>query len=211
MEFLNLWLQGIVVAVVVATIIEMIVPSGNNKKYIKVVLGVYLLFNIMTPIINKFAGSNFELSSIMNIEKYAEKMETYNTNNSNISMEKSNSKTIKQIYISNLKNDIKAKLQGKGYTVSKIEVKADDSENYNIEELHIYLSDELEEKQEQVQNKIKVNEIEKVEIQVGVSKNEIIDSKENKKNSRISNVTREEIKEYLSSIYEINDEKINIY
>ena len=40
MEFLNTWLQGIIVAVVIASIIQMILPNGNNKKYIKVVLGV---------------------------------------------------------------------------------------------------------------------------------------------------------------------------
>ena len=34
MEFLNNWLQGIVVAVVIASIIQMILPNGNNKKYI---------------------------------------------------------------------------------------------------------------------------------------------------------------------------------
>lgn len=38
MNFLNTWLQGIIVAVIIATIIEMILPSGNSKKYIKMVL-----------------------------------------------------------------------------------------------------------------------------------------------------------------------------
>ena len=35
MNFLNSWLQGIVVAVIIATILELILPKGNTKKYIK--------------------------------------------------------------------------------------------------------------------------------------------------------------------------------
>ena len=40
MEFISSWVQGIIVAVVIATIIEMILPEGNSKKYIKIVIGV---------------------------------------------------------------------------------------------------------------------------------------------------------------------------
>ena len=67
MEFLNNWLQGIVVAVVIASIIQMILPNGNNKKYIKVVLGIYVVFQIITPVVNKFFNSNFEISSLIDI------------------------------------------------------------------------------------------------------------------------------------------------
>ena len=47
MGFLNSWLQGIIVSVVISTIIEMILPNGNTKKYVKVVLGIYVMFNII--------------------------------------------------------------------------------------------------------------------------------------------------------------------
>ena len=46
MNFLNTWLQGIIVCVIIVTIIELILPSGSTKKYIKVVLGMFILFNI---------------------------------------------------------------------------------------------------------------------------------------------------------------------
>ena len=41
------WAEAIIIAVVIATIIEMILPEGNCKKYIKVVIGVYILFTII--------------------------------------------------------------------------------------------------------------------------------------------------------------------
>ena len=43
-NWINSWLRGIVIAVIITTIIEMIIPEGNIKKYIKTVMGVYIIF-----------------------------------------------------------------------------------------------------------------------------------------------------------------------
>ena len=34
-EWISNWAESIIVAVIIATIIEMILPEGNSKKYIK--------------------------------------------------------------------------------------------------------------------------------------------------------------------------------
>ena len=34
---INSWAQGIIPAEIIATIIEIILPEGNNKKYIKMI------------------------------------------------------------------------------------------------------------------------------------------------------------------------------
>ena len=51
-EFISSWAEQIVLAVIVATIIELILTKNKNKKYIQMVIGVYVLFNIISPIIN---------------------------------------------------------------------------------------------------------------------------------------------------------------
>ena len=33
MEWISKWAEGIIVAVIIATILEMIIPNGNSKKY----------------------------------------------------------------------------------------------------------------------------------------------------------------------------------
>ena len=136
MVFLNSWLQGIIISVIIATIIEMILPSGNTKKYIKVVLGIYVVFNIITPIINQFTNSSFEISSIINIEEFTKEMETFETNSNNI--DKSNEENIKQIYQANLKNDITAKLGEKGYKVTDIKLQIENDETYEIKSISIF-------------------------------------------------------------------------
>lgn len=223
MEFLNTWLQGIIVAVVIASIIQMILPNGNNKKYIKVVLGVYVVFQIITPVINKFFNSDFEVSSLIDIDKYTKKMETYEVSSKNTDINKTNEDSIKQIYITNLKKDIKTKLEDKDYLIKDVEVQVEDNENYDIKSLVIYVNgknnNKEENNKEKTENNIHINEIEKIEI--NVSKNNEINqnsfnNSENKESSQtkensISNEEKNKIKKYLTSVYEISEKQITIY
>lgn len=48
---LKTWTQNIIIAVIISIIIEMILPNGNNKKYVKVVSGLYILYIIVNPIL----------------------------------------------------------------------------------------------------------------------------------------------------------------
>lgn len=204
MNFLNSWLQGIIISVIVATIIEMILPNGNTKKYVKVVLGIYVVFNIITPIINQFTNSNFELSSIINIEEYTKKMDTYEVSSNNI--EKSNEKNIKQIYINNLENDITAKLEEKEYLVKKIDVEIENDETYKIKNIELSISKKETKEEQETKNEVVIDEIEKVEIQVGEKKKD--ETKEEK--SDLTESEKKEIKKYLSSVYEIQEKQITI-
>ena len=45
------WAEQIIITVIIATILEMILPKGNSKKYIKTVIGIYILYTIISPII----------------------------------------------------------------------------------------------------------------------------------------------------------------
>ena len=104
------------------------------------------------------------------------------------------------MYISNLKNNIKNKIKEKGYDTEKILISLDNSENYNIEKITVYLS-EIKETEE---NSSKINEIEKINIQI---------SKKNEKgttNNNITDKTKEEIKQYLAGEYEISKDIIEV-
>lgn len=204
MGFLNSWLQGIIISVIVATIIEMILPNGNSKKYIKVVLGIYVVFNIITPIINQFTNSSFELSSIINIEEYTKKMKTYDVSSNNI--DKSNEKNIMQIYISNLKNDIKAKLEEKEYHVKDIEVQIENDETYKIKNIYLLLAKKEKQKEKnRYASNVIINEIETVKIQIGTQNQD-----KNIEETNIEEKEKKEIKKYLASVYEIQEKQITV-
>lgn len=206
MEFITSWVQGIIVAVVIGTIIEMILPNGNSKKYIKVVIGVYIIFNILTPIISKFTGSEIKLNSIIDISKYEEQISTYETSTKDL--QNNNEESIKQVYILNLKKDMKAKVEDKGYIVNSIYIQIEDNEEYSIKNVNIIVNKKQNvEAKTNTQNEI-VNEIEKVNIQIKVT-NETNIKQENEA-SKLTNKEIEELKDYISSTYEINKKNIKV-
>lgn len=193
--FFSSWAQGIIVAVIVATIVELLLPNGSSKKYVKVVVGIYILFSIIAPVVNKFANQDINANEIFNLDKYEEKME--NSNNSILQkIESNNSRTVKDIYVSNLEADIKAKLKDKGYEVTSIYIKAKDDENYTIEKISMTIK-----KNEKKETR---NEITIGTITINKSKNNTVTDEE------ISRQNKQEIKEYLAKTYDISEKIMDI-
>lgn len=193
--FFSSWAQGIIVAVIVATIVELLLPNGSSKKYVKVVVGIYILFSIIAPVVNKFANQDINANEIFNLDKYEEKME--NSNNSILQkIESNNNRTVKDIYVSNLEADIKAKLKDKGYEVASMYIKAKDDENYTIEKISMTIN-----KNEKKETR---NEITIGTITINKSKNNTVTDEE------ISRQDKQEIKEYLAKTYDISEKIIDI-
>lgn len=200
MEFITSWVQGIIVAVIIGSIIEMLLPNGNSKKYIKVVIGVYIVFNIVSPIINKFTGKELKLDSIIDINKYEDKLSSYEVDTK--SLENTNNSNIKEVYILNLKKDIKAKIEEKGYIVNTIQIEIKNTDEYKVKNINMTISKRENKKEEK-----KVNEIEKVNIEVKIENNA---NEETTEMIRLTEKEKSEIKDYISSVYEINKKNINI-
>ncbi len=193
-EFLSSWAQGIIVAVIIATLIEMILPNSSSKKYVKVVIGMYILFTIVSPIIKKVGGKDINLNTI-NIEKYEQQIEK-SDNTISRKFEDNNTRSIKDIYVSNLKADISAKLKEKGYEIDTSDIQIKDDENYTIEKITLKLI-KMEQKQEK-NNEIVINT---VEIGNAISQ---------KDSKTLSNDDKQEVKDYISETYDIDKKNINI-
>ena len=173
-EFLSSWAGNITVSVIIATIIEMILPEGKNRKYIKTVIGVYILFIILSPIITKISGQEIDMQNIFEgYEITAIEASSLNTEES-----------IKEIYLNNLKTDITSKLKQRGYEVLQIQVEIE--ENYEkINKIIVSLK------------KAENSTIKKVEI--GKQEAEKLTTSEIK-----------EIKEYLSTTYDVQEKNITV-
>ena len=197
-DFLSNWAQGIIVAVIIATIIEMILPNGSAKKYVKVVVGIYILFTIISPIITKISNNNFNINDILDTKEYEEKIAKSDEDISK-KIEENNNRTIKDIYQSNLESDIKAKLKDKGYEVLNTYIKIRDDENYTIE----FISLSLDKNQIEETNQVKNIEIEEVNIQIGGTNTQEIDN-------NLASSEKQEIAEYISSTYNIDIKSIEI-
>ena len=150
-EFLNTWAQRIIVVVIICTIIEMILPEGKNKKYIKTVTGLYVVFTIISPIISKI-----NLKESLNLEKYLNFSEE-NTVETSVILD--NNKYIEELYKENLSSDIIAKIRVLGYDVASINV---DIETKNEETYGSILSLKLKivkNNEDKKENKIQIEPV----------------------------------------------------
>lgn len=209
-EFISSWSEQIIIAVIVATIIEMLLPKGNSKKYIKSVIGVYILFTIISPIITKVAGGEIKLDT--NYEKYFTNTQTYQTMSNSLS--DINNQNIEEVYRDNLKKDIASKVKEKGYLATNIEVEVNvkDSASYgNINKISMQVSKIEKQEEETKEENSSMNEIAIQAIDKVLIGNTIPNSTTNKKEeSSIPEEEKNKIQQYLSDVYYVNTKYIKI-
>ena len=200
-ESFNIWAKNITLAVIVVSILEMLLPNNKSKKYIKMVMGLYILFNIISPII----GQDISID----IEEFIEENETQTTSSQTIDQTSMNNR-LKQIGEDELEKDIIKKLQEKGYVVNYCNVNLEIETESTIKDITIEVEKDVEqeknnEENKNVENKL-VDEIQKIKkIQVG----EYTEKEEIKE----KNLTKEEInqiKKFLIEEYEVNESSLKI-
>ena len=202
-EFISTWVKGLGVAIVIVSIIEMILPNNKTKKYIKMVLGIYIIFNIISPLVKNKDKLNLEN---LNLNDY--------TVNTSTSVDQTcMNKRIETLYEDELEKDITKKLKEKGYELSECKVTAKIDENENnkdetkISNIKIKVEKKVAKQSEEnsVENKIVtgIQQIKKVDI--GKAK-----EKETKNSSKISKTELEDIKKFLIEEYEVNKKCLEI-
>lgn len=188
--FISSWAQQIIFAVIIGVIIQMLLPEGKSKKYIKIVIGVYVLFSVINPVVGKDIDLNLE-NLALNIETNTSETEV-NTGDS-----------INEIYVTNLNQDVISKLKNKGYGCEKVELKTNDK--YEIESLKVIGIYELNE-EEETENNTTINEVVINEVQIGEKENSIKEQVV----KGISSSEESELKKYLNETYGVKEKNIII-
>lgn len=225
--FLSSWVKNLSLALIVVSILEMILPNNKTKKYIKTIMGLYILFSIISPFIKN--SNNLNLSEF-NINSYAEGIVEASSNE--VVNQDSMDKRIKKIYVQKLEKDITSKIKEKGYTVSNCKVDVDGIEDGNIKNITVKLKDKnenLNSEENYKNNKINienvlVEEIQKVKIQVSNNKeeqqsnNSSSEEEENKNeskqdsnsNNKITKIDIQNIKKFLIEEYGVSEKCLKI-
>ena len=225
--FLSSWVKNLSLALIVVSILEMILPNNKTKKYIKTIMGLYILFSIISPFIKN--SNNLNLSEF-NINSYAEGIVEASSNE--VVNQESMDKRIKKIYVQELEKDITSKIKEKGYTVSNCKVDVDGIEDGNIKNITVKLKDKnenLNSEENYKNNKINienvlVEKIQKVKIQVSNNKeeqqsnNSSLEEEENKNeskqdsngNSKITKTDIQNIKNFLIEEYGVSEKCLKI-
>ena len=185
-EILSSWAQGLGITIVIVSIFEMLLPNNRTKKYIRMVLGVYVIFNIVSPLIKNKDVFNF---NNIDLEEYTS-VETSSVNQTSMN------ERIKKLYSEELEKDITKKIKEKGYEVKKCKVSvqiADDEEETKINKIKLIVSKTQEEVKNDIKNSAEnkiVTEIQKIrKIDTGVE----IKKQEKEKNEVSDKVNKTEI------------------
>lgn len=159
-EFLSNWAKSLGMAIIVISILEMLLPNNKTKKYVRMVFGIYIIFNIISPFIQN--------KDILDVNSYDmnEYIGNY-TNNETSKKQKNMNNHIEEIYIEELEKDITKKIEELGYKVTVCNVYAtlsnENEENY-IEKINLTVKKEEEDQkaeEQTIENKL-VKEIQKI-------------------------------------------------
>lgn len=196
--YISSWARQVILSVVVAIILEMILsPNSKSTKYIKTVIGIYIVYTIIAPGLRLIGGKNLDFANI-DYENYLTSSEIYQNLESNVS--KMETDSFEETYKLNLKQDMENKLREKGFIVSNIKLEVDveeSSEQYGrIKQIEIKLSKKEEGKDDQ--NEISVNKITIGESSARTQGTEITEKEES------------EIKRFLSEEYGVDNKYIAI-
>ena len=189
-EFLRNWVEQIAITIIIVSIFELILPDGKLKKYIKIILGVYVVFCIISPFVDNSLYSFDKLDEI-DLGDYVEN--AISTENMTVNQESMDLR-LQELYIQELENNIEAQVQEYGYNMSKCDIDADlnsSSENPGIHSIKLEL-----------QEKGRISNIESVEI--NISNNTNIEEDQN------NDQKTKELKKSLAEYYEIDEDIIKI-
>ena len=205
-EFLSTWAKNLGLAIIVISILEMLLPNNRTKKYVRMIFGIYIIFNIISPFINN--------KDILDVSSYDfnEYIGDYTSNQTNEKQSSTDDK-IEEIYIEKLEKDIKTKIEELGYKVESCNVYATlsskNEENY-IEEIVLIVEKKEENEAETIENKL-VEEIQKIKpVDTTIGKINIEEKEEENNKKNISNSDIQNIKKFLKEEYGVDETCLKI-
>lgn len=209
-EFLSNWAKSLGLAIIIVSILEMILPNNKTKKYVRMIFGLYIIFNIIVPFIQN--------KDILNVSNY--NLEEYNnyTLNSDSANNISASSKIEQIYVKELEQDITEKITNLGYKVTTCNayVKITEKEEDNYIEKIALTVDKTDESQKTEDNNKNENETFENQLVEKIQKINPVNTKINKEeektenNNSISKTDILKIKKFLVNEYGVDEKCLKI-
>ena len=195
LDWFRSWSKGIIVAVIISTIIEMILPDNTSKKYIKIIIGIFVVYTIISPVIDQFMGQSIDdyLNFDDSIETSSNAVESNTISNNAQS-------SIKRIYKQNLENDLKVKLSEQGYIAESVAIYISNDDTYGLEKVELKIQKKETPKTNEKQTQSIVQSIKSVKVKLEGSSNE--------SDGVLNEDDKNKIKEYVKNTYEIDINKV---
>ena len=202
-NFMSTFVKNLSLALVIISILEMLLPNNKTKKYVKMIMGLYVLFSIIAPFID-----NQDKINLSEFNTYVDTSEEIVQTDVKVD-QSSMDKRLNEIYEQELQKDIKRKIENKGYEIESCKIEAHISqEDTGIEKITIKIARKIgeENKEETIEDKM-VSEIQKIQkVEVKVSEGE----EEKEEESKITKTDVKIIKDFLKQEYGVSEQCLKI-
>ena len=215
-EILSSWAKSLGLAIIVISVLEMLLPNNKTKKYVRMVFGLYIIFNIVSPFIKN--------KDILDVSSYDmnEYVGNYTTNQTNEEQNSVDSQ-IEEIYIRELEKDITRKVEKLGYQVITCNVYAtlssQNEENY-IEQIVLTVEKNQQQENDQQGNETEqtetiedklVKEIQKIKpVNTTIGQINKTEEKQDESKQNINNSDIQKIKKFLKEEYGVEERCLKI-
>lgn len=120
------YIKTIVVFLIFAAFAEMVMPDSNFRKYIGVILGLFMILTLLNPLLKLTKGFDFDLSELIGESSLTAKFpqEKIEKNRGN--------QLVTEIYKEELKDSVEENLKQEGFFISSVQVEVEEEpgENY---------------------------------------------------------------------------------
>lgn len=163
------WISVLLCLGIFVTIIRLVIPKNNLRKYIYSLIGIITIIALVSPLIDIFENNDMQ-DSIKSVLSNLDEQENVNVDTEKYSNVKE--EAVKKSFIQSIKNDVKSKLEGKSIVVKSVDVFI--SDNYDIEKIEINI-EKIDTSKASISSVTQIVKYINEEYDIGYSKIEVIE------------------------------------
>ena len=163
------WISVLLCLGIFVTIIRLVIPKNNLRKYIYSLIGIITIIALVSPLIDIFKNNDMQ-DSIKSVLSNLDEQENVNVDTEKYSNVKE--EAVKKSFIQSIKNDVKSKLEGKSIVVKSVDVFM--SDNYDIEKIEINI-EKIDTSKASISSVTQIVKYINEEYDIGYSKIEVIE------------------------------------
>ncbi len=200
-EFLTLWIKDIAIIFVLISIIQIVLPNNNMKRYVDMIIGFLIIIVIISPFVN-LLYKDFNIDKEI-FKKTNEQIKFQHMDN--LDLDSTQEEQIKEIYTGKIKDEIRDLIhENTNYKIENVNVSIyeDNTQYGNIKDIELILKEDKrkDENKEEPKNLITISNIQKISIG------------ENKElTTALMEFDDKEIKNLISKNHNISEENIRIF
>jgi stage III sporulation protein AF len=130
-EFLSEWLRKIILLILLATFIDLLLPNSSMQRYVKLVIGLFVLLTILSPLFQVFHSEASPLSQLENgfsSKRTPEEEKSWKELQDQVQViQQQQSEEVKQVVQVRVETEIRSMIESEyGYAVEQLQLQMEE-------------------------------------------------------------------------------------